>query len=270
MSQVVIEARDLSVFFGELAAVHRVDLTIDYGERVGLVGPNGCGKSTLLNALVRAIKPTTGRVSVGGRRTSGLSPSALVAAGVGMLGRGFQSPYLVGELTIAENCQLAAWGHAARSRSAIALPWRARIDAGADRTADWAMATVGLEAEMRQRKPATVPFGVRKLAEVARVLAARPRFLLLDEPTSGLSREEADQFCEALVNLEDPRAPGQRLGFLVVDHDMESIELLCDEVCLMSEGDILGRGGTAEILTSEQFGEIYLGLAASSPLGGES
>ncbi len=259
MSSVAIQTRQLSVFFGELAAVRDVDLGLRYGERVGLVGPNGCGKSTLLNTMVSMVAPTTGVVRVANQDTSKLTPSALTCAGIGVLGRGFQSPYLVSGLTIAENCLLAAWGHASRPHSAIVLPWRNARRTEAREVAEWAMNTAGLERAMRDRTADTVPFGVRKLAEVARVLAARPRFLLLDEPTSGLSRKEADRFCQALATLEDPQRPSRRLGFLVVDHDMKTIELLCQEVCLMSEGHILCRGNTGELLRSGLFREVYLG-----------
>lgn len=259
MTEEVIRSRDLSVFFGELAAVHGVELTLRYGERVGLVGPNGCGKSTLLNTLVGAIEPTSGEVRVAGRSTAGRRPSALVAAGMGVLGRSFQSPFLVGELSISENCLLAAWGHSGERLTAVATPWRQPRVSEAREVAEWAMETVGLAEAMRERRPGTVPFGVRKLAEVARVLAAKPRFLLLDEPTSGLSRAEADQFCQALAELSDPVDSNLPLGFLVVDHDMKTIEMLCDEVCLMSEGEILNRDRTSQLLGSEPFTRIYLG-----------
>jgi ABC-type branched-subunit amino acid transport system ATPase component len=258
-----IRTRDLSIYFGAIAAVRGVDLDIELGERVGLVGPNGCGKTTLLNAIFGSVPMACGSLTIAGKDVSRVRPCELVAGiGIAPLGRGFQSPFLIGELSLAENCVLAAWGHARYSGWRSMAPGRSALSPKSPFrvAAERALDVVGIDADTRRQKPDSLPFGLRKLAEVARILAARPRFLLLDEPTSGLATEEASTFCEALARLEDPSGLGTPLGFLVVDHDMGTIEKLCSRVLLMDEGRIVADGPTGAVINSPMFDKVYLDI----------
>ena len=226
--------------FGAVRALAGVDLTVDAGRTIGLLGPNGSGKTTLVNCVSGVLPITAGTIRMGATDISTASPVRRARAG---LVRTFQNLRLFTDLTVLENieCALAPRsGKAGRSREVLA----AILD----------------EHELADRAHARVrdlPYGLQKRTEIARALAAEPRLLLLDEPAAGLSDSEA-QLLGTVI-----RRARERLGFtlLLIDHNVAFVAALADELVVLAEGRVIRRGLPADILADPEVARIYLGAS---------
>jgi ABC-type uncharacterized transport system ATPase subunit len=228
--------------FGGVAAVDGVDLDLAAGELRALVGPNGCGKSTLFNLITGSLRATAGRIILDGTDLGGQPPHRIARLGVG---RKFQVPSVFGDLTVAENMDLAGaagdrWGSGARSKSGLAD----RVNL-ADKTGDLASA---------------LSHGQRQWLEIGMVLAARPRLMLLDEPTAGMTAFET----AATVDLIRSMAGQNGAAILVIEHDTGFLERLDCQVTVMAKGKILRSGTYQEIHEDPQVRALYFGHLADA------
>jgi branched-chain amino acid transport system ATP-binding protein len=246
MTEPLLRTQALARHFGGLAAVDGVTIDVSMGQVHAVIGPNGAGKSTLVNLLSGDLAPSAGRVVFEGRDIGGLPAHRISRLGVG---RSYQKTNVFAELTVLENCRLAAQ---ARLGSSMRFFRPARkYGEVIDRARD-AIRAVGLE-DREQHRVSDLSHGERRQVEIAMVLATRPRLLLLDEPLAGMGAEESRRITDLLKSL----AP--RHAMLLVEHDMDAVFALADTLTVMVNGKVLESGSPAQIRASRAVREAYLG-----------
>lgn len=233
----LLEVRGLRVTFGGFVAVEDLDISISQGELVVLIGANGAGKSTVINALTGVVPIQGGTIDLLGHSIVGNPTHRIAAAGIV---RTFQTTRLFTELTVAENVLVGASGHTPAAH------------------VDELLAVVGLEGEAK-RLAGSLPFGRRRLLELARALAARPRLLLLDEPAAGLNEVETERLGDVLVALRNAG-----LSILLVEHDLGLVLGVSDRIVAMGFGAKLAEGKPQDVVRHARVIESYLGTRAAS------
>lgn len=248
----------LTVAFGGIVAVNHASLRVEPGEIVGLIGTNGAGKSTLLNAISGHLRPTSGRIVVAGHDVTALAPEYRPYLG---LVRSFQDARLFPGLTVLETVMAAA---DRRERSGTvgamtASPWsRLSERAKRDRALE-VLDAFGL-ADRADTLTAELSTGMRRVCDLAAVVAAGPTLVLLDEPTAGLAQREVEQFAPLLRQVRD--ACGASM--LVVEHDMPVMMSLCDRIYCLEAGRVIAEGTPAEVQANPRVVASYLGADAGA------
>jgi branched-chain amino acid transport system ATP-binding protein len=241
-----LEVLSLSVTFGVVRAVDDVSFAVPRGALVGLIGPNGAGKTTCIDAITGFV-PTRGEVRLDGDRIDTLPPHRRVAAG---LGRTWQSLELFDDLSLRENCLVAA--QPASSAASLGDLFRPCRTAEPEQV-DWALDLLGL-APSSHRMPSELSLGQRKLASVARALATRPSVVLLDEPAAGLDTDESEALGARLRQVVDAGTT-----VLLVDHDMGLVLTVCEQVYVLEFGGLLASGPPAAVRDDPAVIAAYLG-----------
>ena len=245
-----LEAVEVVKRFGGVEALKGVSLRLEEGRIVGLIGPNGSGKTTLLNCIAGAFRPTSGTIRLDGERLDGRRGHVVARRGVV---RTFQNIRLFADLTAAQNVEVGALaaGHVARRNS------RAHALDVLDR--------LGI-AELADRYAGTLSYGDQRRVEIARALAASPRFLLLDEPAAGMNESESRVLRGSIERIRSER----ECGILVVEHDLHLIMQLCDEIYVLNEGLVISHGGPVEVRNDPAVIAAYIGeeTASTTTVGG--
>ncbi|OVZ65568.1 MULTISPECIES: ABC transporter ATP-binding protein [unclassified Pigmentiphaga] len=269
----------LSRHFRGVKAVDDVSFAVAPGQTVALVGPNGAGKSTLIQLLSGVEKPSSGHVFLDGRRIDGLAPEHIARLG---LGRSFQTSRVFPALSVWDSVMLGTQaGLLGRAGSArlvdplteiagelLGLPvWRRRR-AEAEERARAALQRFGERLWPRRDQPAySLSYANRRRLELARVLAARPRFVLFDEPAAGMNPSETAELTDLLLAL---RAEQPQLGILVVEHKLSLVRRIADQAIVLNQGRILATGTPAEALDHPEVVEAYLGRARRRPVNSDA
>ncbi|MFA9444240.1 ABC transporter ATP-binding protein [Egicoccus sp. AB-alg6-2] len=239
MSEPLLRCEGLTKTFGGLRAVDGVDFELRAGEVRGLVGPNGSGKSTTINLLSGHLPMDSGTIAIEGTRIERLAPHKISGLG---LARTYQIPRPFSTLTVHENVRVAAHFGATDSRPDD-------IDAEADRWVEF----VGL-APVAGLLPDTITLHQRKLLELARALATRPRVLFLDEVLAGLNPRELVEGIELVHRIK-----GLGISIVVVEHIMRVILDLCDHLTVLNFGKVIAQGQPEECLRDDDVVTAYLG-----------
>jgi branched-chain amino acid transport system ATP-binding protein len=252
---VLIEAAAVTKSFGGLVAVNEVDLRVTQGQTKALIGPNGAGKSTLLNLLTGMMQPTSGDVRVGGTSIVGRSCYEVASFGVA---RTFQNVQLFHNMSVLENVMVGCHSWTRQGLLSGAARWighwreeRKILAESMER-----LEHVGL-ADACDSDAGSLPFGKQRMLEIARALASRPRLLLLDEPASGLSTREAAELAALLRQVVT-----DGLTVLLVDHDMQFVMDISDEVTVLDQGHKIAEGTPDEIQNDARVIAAYLGMEA--------
>lgn len=225
----LLSTQGLSREFGGLRAVHDVDFALPQGEIRALIGPNGAGKTTFVSLLIGRLSPSAGQVWFDGHNITGEPAHDRVRRGMAYT---FQITSIFERLSLRENVALAA-GHAGTSP-------------------EDALAQVGL-AERASAIAGDLSYGHKRLLEIAMGLAQHPRLLILDEPTQGLSEGETDQF-NALIRDLVPQTT-----ILLIEHNMNVVMELADQITVLNFGEILAEGTPSEIRANADVQAAYLG-----------
>jgi branched-chain amino acid transport system ATP-binding protein len=248
----ILFVEHLSKSFGGLEAVADLSFDVEASEILGLIGPNGAGKTTAVNLVSGVIKPTSGRVMLGGRDVTGQAPHVLVESG---LVRTFQATTVYAGQTVRENLLRGAYREiypgliATLLGTGAAREARARADSHVDEVARW----LDLK-RVEDSIASSLPYGFQKVLGMGIALAARPRIVMLDEPAAGLSAEETDHVRDTIKLVRE-----RGISVVVIDHNMRFITDLCDRVLVMAQGRELARGKPQEVLRNAAVIEAYLG-----------
>ncbi len=231
--------------FGGLVAVDGVSFELPTRRLNAIIGPNGAGKTTLFNLISGEIRADAGRVRVHGQDISGLKPHQIVRRGVS---RTLQIKSVFSGLTVAENVRTAIMAH-----EGLASPFRPAASYGAvNRRVGELVAQVGLTPHLDTRASA-LSYGDIALLEIALALANEPKLLLLDEPVCGMGPQETEQTVLKIREI------AKTVDVVLIEHDMEVVFAVADEIIVMAQGAILARGTPAEISSSPEVQEAYLG-----------
>jgi branched-chain amino acid transport system ATP-binding protein len=232
----VLAVNNLFRSFGGIRAVDGVTFDIEQAEIVGIIGPNGSGKSTLFNLLTGALKPDAGTITLFGRDITRLASYRIARAG---LGRTFQIPALFVNMTVRENLWTAA----------VQFDWdNARADA------DAVLERLEL-THVADDLASSLSGGQQRLLEMGRVLMQKPKVALLDEVAAGVHPRLRQIMLDAIRTLRD--------AFLVIEHDMELAQDICDRIIVMDAGKIVAQGSFEEISHDPHVMEAYLGVPTS-------
>jgi ABC-type branched-subunit amino acid transport system ATPase component len=250
---------DVKKRFGGVQALDGVALTAPAGRTYAIVGPNGSGKTTLLNLISGFVRADGGTVLLDGVSLIGRQPHQLARSGVG---RTFQTPKLLGGMTLLDNVMLGAYAgeRATLAEVALRLP-RAReeamaLKARALRYLDF----VGLAADA-QKLAGEIPHGQQRLLEIARALLSQPRLLLLDEPAAGLSMTELDRLGALIREIA-----AQGTTVVIVEHHLELVGEISEGVSVLDRGRILTAGTAAEVFSHPEVLDAYMGRASKEPV----
>ena len=235
----LLQASGVNKRFGAVVAAADLEITVQAGERVSLIGSNGAGKTTFVNMITGYLKPDTGRISLAGRDITPLSPRAITRLGVA---RSFQIPQLYGDLTVLDNMLVANACHDQR----LSFWQPARRSEAVDRA--MALLTRFRLAEHRERRVAELPGGVRKLLDIAMALTARPQLLLLDEPTSGVSADEKFPMMDTLMGALGGETD---TTVLFVEHDMDIVLRHASRVIAFYAGRVIADDVPARALATD-------------------
>lgn len=246
----LLKAEQLRRTFGELVAVNDVSFEIQRRQIVGLIGPNGAGKSTVFNLLSGVLPLSGGKIQFCGERISGLSSRAIVKKGVG---RTFQHVKLLPQMTVLENVAIGAHLRGRRGAASAIL----RLDR-AEEKALLAEATrqierVGLSQHL-YTQVGSLALGQQRIVEIARALAGDPTLLLLDEPAAGLRYQEKQALAQLLKKLRE-----EDMSILLVEHDMDFVMNLTDQVVVMEFGTGIATGTPEQIRDNPAVLAAYLG-----------
>lgn len=247
-----LTVRDVHKQFGGVAALQGCALTAEAGSTHALVGPNGSGKTTTLNVISGFIRSDKGGVLIGDTDVSGRAPHRIAQLGVG---RTFQTPKLLHDLSVLDNVRLG--GFASERASAfeilLGLPRAQQDRRDGSAAAMTLLRFVGL-AERAGDLAGDLPHGQQRLVEIARAMAGRPSLLLLDEPAAGLSMDELDRL-GALI--EAIAALGTTV--LVVEHHLELIARISRSVTVLDRGQVLAAGTPAQVFGHPEVERAYMG-----------
>ena len=248
-----LAVQSLGVDFGGVRALQDVTLSVVAGQIVGLIGPNGAGKSTLLNCVSGITRPTTGTVRLGDTELGGLRPDQIVAMG---LGRVFQHPQVIAELSVLDNLLVASHRRLGFSVLAemIGLPAVRRAEDAARAEALAVARRIGLAGSL-DVLTGSLPYGHRKLLELGRVILMGARLLLLDEPIAGLNEGEIEHLTDLVLALRTERS----LSILLVEHNMGLVRRLCDRAVVLDAGQVIAEGTPDAVLNDPRVLLAYLG-----------
>jgi branched-chain amino acid transport system ATP-binding protein len=233
----MLEIRDLSVNYGAIQALQQIDLVVNAGEIVTLIGANGAGKSTTLKAISRLVKPVSGKIFYEGQDISRLSPHQMVALGVAHSPEGRR---VLAQQTVLSNLELGAYIRSDRlgikadiERQFITFP---RLD------------------ERRHQLAGTLSGGEQQMLAIARALMSRPRLLLLDEPSLGLAPQVMQDIFSVIRRLHE-----QGVTILLVEQNAGLALQTADRAYVLEAGQVSFTSNASELLTDERIRKAYLG-----------
>ena len=249
----LFKAEGLSLSFGGLRAVDNVSFEVNKGEVFTIIGPNGAGKTSIFNLISRLYTPTSGRLFFEGQDITETPPHKIAKMGIA---RTFQNIELFDNATLLANLLVGRHCHSRTQlwQELLFLPnvkWaerkhRAKVEEVID--------LLDLQA-YRDKIIAGLPYGVRKVTELARALCSEPKLILLDEPSSGLNVEETDDMSYWIRDIRNELG----ITVLMVEHDMTLVNRVSDRVLALSYGKVLASGTPAEVQSHPDVVAAYLG-----------
>ena len=236
----ILEGKEVTKYFGGLAAVSDVDFFVDQGEVLGLIGPNGAGKTTLFNLISAALTPTTGTITFKRKNITGVKPYKVCRMGVA---RTFQTVKTFANMPVFQNVLLGSFfGNSNTISSTDAMGEAAEL-----------LEFVGLSA-VKETPAKDLTLANQKRLEVARALATKPELLLLDEIMAGLNPAEVAQAMELISRIRD-----KGVTIIMIEHVMKVIMKVCERIIVLHHGEKIAEGTPQEIATSKTVMKVYLG-----------
>ena len=261
MSDHVLELRGVSLSFGGLTVLEKLDLHVDRREVVSVIGPNGAGKTTLFNVITGLYRPREGEILFEGQNIAGMPSHKINRLGIS---RTFQTLRLFLNMSVKENVMAVQYGKTRSGifRSVLRTPAMRREERGIHELAEERLAFFGDRLiGYRWNQPAySLSYANRRRLEIARATATKPTLLLLDEPAAGMNPAETHEITELIGKL---RTEG---GFtvLLIEHDMHVVEGISDRVVALDHGLKIAEGTFDAVATDPKVVEAYLGLGSTS------
>jgi len=234
----ILEIKNVSKFFGGLAANSDVSFELEQGMIMGLIGPNGAGKTTLFNCITGYYPPSKGEVIFDGKIMNGLQPNKVCKLG---MARTWQKVRPLAKMSVVDNVMVGALCRTNSLKAAREMAMEQVKVVKLEHRADFLAG--GL------------PIGERKKLEVARVLATHPKLLLLDEVMGGLNPAESEEIIQLILDI-------RKLGItqMVIEHDMKAIMRISNRIVVLNSGEILAEGSPDEIVKNPDVVTAYLGI----------
>jgi len=246
MSTTVLQAHGLVKKFGGITATNHVTLSLKIGARHALIGPNGAGKTTLINLLTGVLTPTEGRIELLGQDISQLPSHQRVASG---LVRTFQINQLFASMTPLQTLAMVV-----SQQRGLGARWWQRLGHDAAVVARCEeLLTLFRLTEVMYQSTSALPYGKRRLLEMAIALACEPKVLLLDEPVAGVPAGEREELLQTVAAL-----PAD-VSVLLIEHDMDLVFGFADRITVLVNGAVLTEGAPQEIANDPQVKAVYLG-----------
>jgi branched-chain amino acid transport system ATP-binding protein len=248
----ILAVESITVNFEALRALSNVSFSVEEGSITSLVGPNGAGKTTVFNVISGLIRPSAGKIRFEGRRIDRLEPHEVARAGIG---RTFQDPRVFKGMSVLGNAMVGARLRASRPLYALLRDRTTREEwKNAHERACQLLADLGL-GERLGEDVESLSFPEQRFLSLARTLCSEPKVLLLDEPTVGLDRRAIAWFIRRLREL----IARTGITVLLIEHNMDVVMGISDQVHLMVQGEVVASGTTADIRKHEKMIEAYLG-----------
>ncbi len=252
----LLECTDLTMRFGGLVALNALEMHVDAGETVGLVGPNGSGKTTFFNVVTGIYRASAGRVVVDGRDITGASPQEVCRAGVT---RTFQRSRLCPDLTVFENIMVGnhtrlslGFMHNIFRRKAFLAEYGACREEAAEKLE---ALNPGLGKKL-DHPVSELSMLDRRRVEIVRALMPKPRLLLLDEPSAGMTLDETQSLMDEIISMN---TGDDRPAIILIEHEMNVIHRVCQRVVVLNFGSKLCEGTYDEVTKDPTVAEAYLG-----------
>jgi branched-chain amino acid transport system ATP-binding protein len=240
----VLRTEALTVRFGGLTALNKVNFEVRRGEIHAIIGPNGAGKSTFFNCLTGVLRPTSGRILFNGEEITGLPPDRISQKGIA---RSYQITNILPNATTLENVRIAAQSrHHSWSMLRHHSAYRDVIQ-----KAEAVLESVGLRPKANELA-ANLSHGEQRNLEIGIALATEPELLCLDEPTAGMSTPETHETMGLVRRI------AKNLTILIVEHDMQVVMELAQRITVLHYGEVLAEGTPAEIQENPRVLEVYL------------
>jgi branched-chain amino acid transport system ATP-binding protein len=247
------QAANLIINFGGIRAVDDVSFAVSKGEVFTIIGPNGAGKTTIFNLVSRIYEPTAGRLFFEDRDITNVPPHRIAALGIA---RTFQNIELFEHATLLENLLLARHVHKKSNffGELLFLPAVRQMEVEHREAVERVIDFLNLQ-EYRDALIVNLPYGVRKVTELARALCTGPKLLLLDEPSSGLNVEETEDMAFWIEDIKNLLG----ITVLMVEHDMKLVSAVSDRVLALNYGRPIATGTPHEIQSNPEVVRAYLG-----------
>lgn len=249
----ILELKDVTKKFGGLTAVDGVNLKVEENQICALIGPNGAGKTTVFNMITGAYQVTSGDVIFNGESICGKKPHQIVEKGIA---RTFQNIRLFKSATVLENVMTGFHCKTKTGMFNVIFNYRKCMQEEAEcrEKALEILRFLGLE-DVKNLEACNIPYGHQRLLEIGRALATSPKLLLLDEPAAGMNSQEKKELVNTIRKIRDT----YHLAVLLVEHDMELVMGISENITVINFGRPIACGTAEEIQSNNDVIEAYLG-----------
>ena len=250
----ILQLQNVVKRFGGITASNNITINVPEGSIYGIIGPNGAGKTTLFNMITGVCDCTEGTVLFEGEKINGLPTHEIAVRGIA---RTFQNIRLFGDLTVYDNLMTACQKNITYSLlDGILRTKKCQAQERESRAfCDQLLAEVGL-SDQRDQKANNLPYGMQRRLEIARALATCPKVILLDEPAAGMNEEESAKLSEFIREIRDKKD----VTVVIIDHHMDVIMAICDQISVLNFGTLLAEGRPEEIQNNPDVISAYLGV----------